>query len=148
MKFINQEDVNSQIATSNYYMPKIDIDKNETKTLVQFIGKYNRDGQLLRDINILGQNIEKINTLDYSYKHLNRDLQFSELSRGEKVFLVSLAAKYSGEIIYLQYDILQLTKTNMRRFYELFKDCNNINIIYETGEILSYLNNVMQGVIK
>lgn len=148
MNFISQEDINFKIASSDYYMPKINIDKHETKTLVQLIGKNNQDNQLLQDINIMGQNIEFIDTASYTYKHFGTILQFSDMGRGEKVFLVSLAAKYSGETIYLQYDILQLTKTNMRRYYELFKDCNNINIIYDYDETLYYLKNVMQGVIK
>lgn len=147
MILISKQKLNSRVAMSDYYMPKIDIDKTETKRLVQCIGKENLDNKLLRDLNILEQNIESIDTLAYSYIHYGNKLQFSDLSRGEKVFLVSLASKYIETDIYLQYDILQLTKTSLRKYYSLFRDCNNIHIICETDEVISYLTKVMQGEI-
>lgn len=145
MNIISKQKLTSKVAMSDYYMPKIDIDKTETKRLVQRIGKENLDSKLLRDINILGQNIESIDTLSYSYVHCGNKLQFSDLSRGERVFLVSLASKYTNTDIYLQYDILQLTKTSLRKYYSLFKDCNSISIVCETDEVVSYLTKVMQG---
>lgn len=147
MNFIAERDLTSADASSDNYMPVINIDKTQTKRLVQLIGKNNMDNQLLTDINILGQNIESINTTDYSYKHFGEKLQFSDFSRGERVFLVSLASKYTNTPIYLQYDILQLTKTSMRKYYKLFNDCDCINIIYSSEDILNYLQSVMQGEI-
>jgi hypothetical protein len=148
MKFINEGEITSFEASSNNYMPIIDLDTTDTKRLVQTIGHNHLDDKLLTDINILEQNITRINTLDYSYTHLGTELQFSELSRGERVFLVSFAAKYTGESIYLQHDILQLTKTNLRRYYDMFRDCNNINIIYDEEEKKTYLEYAMQGKIR
>jgi hypothetical protein len=148
MNFINEKEITSFEASSNNYMPIIDIDKTYTKKLVQTIGHNHLDDKLLADINILGQNITKISTLDYSYTHLGTELQFSELSRVERAFLVSFAAKYTGENIYLKYDILQLTKTNLRKYYDMFKDCNNINIIYDEEEKKAYLECAMQGKIR
>ena len=113
MNFVDEKVITSADASSDNYMPVINIDKTQTKRLVQLIGKCNMDKQLLTDINILGQNISSIDTKDYSYEHLGEKLQFSDLSRGEKVFLVSLASKYTNTPIYLQYDVLQLTKTSM-----------------------------------
>ncbi len=148
MKFISQSNINIQVAASDYYMPQINIDKHETKQLVQsMLNKVDED-IILQEINVLKQNITSIDISDYSYTHLGKRLQFSELSRGEKVFLVSLAAKYTGEIIYLQHDILQLTKTNLRKYYAMFNECNNINIICHSEEEIAYLQNVMRGVIK
>lgn len=145
MNFISLENITSCIAMSDYYMPVIDIDSTQTKKLIQSINKQHQDNQLLTDINILNQGIESIDILNYNYKQHDEQLQFSELSRGEKVFLVSLASKYTDTPIYLQYDILQLTKTSLRKYYSLFKDCSNINIIYDVEDTLNYLEVVMQG---
>lgn len=147
MNFVDERVITSADASSDNYMPVINIDKTQTKRLVQLIGKCNMDKQLLTDINILGQNISSIDTKDYSYEHLGEKLQFSDLSRGEKVFLVSLASKYTNTPIYLQYDVLQLTKTSMRKYHKLFNECNCINIIYSSEDILNYLQSVMQGEI-
>lgn len=147
LNFINEKILTSELASSDNYMPVINIDKTQTKKLVQLIGKYDMDAQLLKDINVLGQNISSINTKEYSYEHLGEKLQFSDLSRGEKIFLVSLASKYANMPIYLQYDILQLTKTSLRKYYELFRDCNCVNIIYKSEDMLNYLQSIMQGEI-
>ena len=148
LNFIAESNVTAKISASDYYMSEINIDKSSTKKLVQQIGNKGLDKELLQVMNCLGQNIEDIKTLEYSYFHLGEKLQFSELSRGEKVFLVSYASKILGEIIYLQYDILQLTKTSLRKYYKEFKDCNSINIIYSTEIELNYLNMAMRGDIK
>ena len=148
MIFIDVRDITSEVTCSDNYMPVIDVDKTQTKRLIQSIGRYDMDNQLLTDINVLGQNIKSINTAEYSYEHFGTKLQFSDLSRGERVFLVSLASKYTNTPIYLQYDILQLTKTSMRKYYNLFKDCNIIAIIYDSEDILHYFKKIMTGDIR
>lgn len=148
MNFIAECNVTAKISASDYYMSEINIDKSSTKRLVQQIGHKGLDTELMQVMNCLGQNIENIKTLEYSYSHLGEKLQFSELSRGEKVFLVSYASKISREIIYLQYDMLQLTKTSLRKYYKEFKDCDSINIIYSTETELNYLDMAMRGEMK
>lgn len=147
MRFLSEKEITASIAMFNYYMPSINIDNNNTKKLVQKIGVNGKDKELLDILNLFGQNIQEIDTSDYSYIHLNTKLQFSELSRGEKLFLVSYAAMIANKDIYIQYDIMQLTKTSLRKYYKLFKDCENINIIYDTESTHNYLKHAMQGVI-
>ena len=148
MKFISVADITAKEASSDNYMTKIDIDKTSTKKLVKMIASKGKDDELLSVLNVLGQDIEKIDTASYSYIHLGNDLSFSDLSRGEQVFLVSYAAKIVKEPIYLQYDIMQLTKTALRKYYDIFKDCDNIYIIYAAESELDYLTYAMQGRIK
>ena len=45
---------------------------------------------------MLGQNIQELDTLQYSYKHLGETLSFDMLGRGEKVILISYAAKLTS----------------------------------------------------
>lgn len=147
MRFIPESNITAKEVSNENFMPKIDIDKNSTHKLIQNISDLRLDNAALKLLNCLGQNIESINTKEYSYFHLKQKLQFSELSRGEQVFLVSYAAKVSNEQIYLQYDILQLTKSSLRKYYKEFKDCDNINIIYSTLGEYNYLTMAMQGEI-
>lgn len=147
MNFICEKEITASVAMFNHYMPRIDIDNNNTKKLVQKIGVNGKDGELLKALNVLKQNIQQIDTTDYSYIHMNTKLQFSELSRGEKVFLVSYAAMIAKENIYLQYDMMQLTKTSLRKYYELFGKCKHINIVYDTDSTHNYLKYAMQGEI-
>mgnify|MGYP003307881944 CR=1 FL=1 len=123
------------------------INKNSTRKLIERIGILGLDREALIVLNSLEQNIEILDTLDYSYVHLGEKLQFSELSRGEQVFLVSYAAKVSNILIFLQYDMLQLTKTSLRKYYREFVDCECINIIYSTQSEYNYLTMAMQGEI-
>lgn len=145
MNFIQSSDIHLKQAVLDGYMPSIDTSKQSTRRFIQEIGKIGMDGQLLKDINILGQNITAIDTKNYSYVHLGENLSISALSRGEKVFLVSLAAKYTGQPLYLQYDILQLTDTSLRKYYTLFKGCDNINIICESDNKKVCLDKIMKG---
>ncbi len=147
MKFVCEKEITASVVLFSHYMPRIDIDDNSTKKLVQKIGDNGKDEELIKVLNVLGQDIQQINTMDYSYVHMNTKLQFSELSRGEKVFLVSYAAMVANEDIYLQYDMMQLTKTSLRKYYELFENCEYINIIYDTTSTHNYLKYAMQGVI-
>ena len=148
MKFISASEITAKISASEMYMPKIEIDKRSTKRLIQQIGILGLDNSLLDVLNCLGQNLESINTSEYSYINLGEKLQFSDLSRGEQVFLVSFASKVTNTIIYIQYDIMQLTKTSLRKYYKEFKDCNSINIIYSTQSELNYLKQAMRGDLK
>lgn len=147
MNFISEEDMNTIDLVDEYYMQKIDINKDSTRRLIEKIGRMGLDDKALEVLNSLGQNIESINTWNYSYKHLGKDIQMSELCRGEQVFLVSYAAKVTGIKIFLQYDMMQLTKTSLRKYYQIFKDCDNINIVYLTQEDRDYLSMAMQGEI-
>ena len=145
MNFIQSSDIHLKQAVLDGYMPSIDTSKQSTRRFIQEIGKIGMDRQLLKDINILGQNITVIDTKNYSYVHLGENLSISALSRGEKVFLVSLAAKYTGKPLYLQHDITQLTGTSMRKYYNLFKDCNNINIICDYEDRTICIMKTMRG---
>lgn len=148
MKFISASEITAKISVSEMYMPKIEIDKRSTKRLIQQIGILGLDNSLLNVLNCLGQNLESIKTSEYSYINLGEKLQFSDLSRGEQVFLVSFASKVTNTIIYIQHDIMQLTKTSLRKYYKEFKDCNSINIIYSTQSELNYLKQAMRGDLK
>lgn len=148
MDFISEKEITANIAMQDGYMPQIDIDRQATKKLVQKIGEKGLDDSALNALNVLGQHITRLDTSDYSYEHLGNRLQFSELSRGEKVFLVSLASKYTGMDLYLQHDILQLTKTNLRQYYQMFRECDFIHIIYGGEEIKNYLECAMRGEIR
>lgn len=148
MKFIKRENITALESSCEHYMSKIDIDKNSTRKLVKSIATNGKDKELLDTLNTLEQNIESIDSKAYSYCHLGNELSFSELSRGEKVFLVSFASKVTGQDIYLQHDMMQLTKTALRKYYTLFKDCDNIHIVYESESDYDYLVFAMQGRIK
>lgn len=147
MNWICEKEITALEAANENFMPKIEINKNSTRKLIEEIGIRGYDGEALNVLNLLGQNIEKINTLDYSYTHLGKKLQFSELSRGEQVFLISYAAKISNISIFLQYDMMQLTKTSLRKYYKEFDKCTCINIIYSTQSEYNYLRLAMQGEI-
>lgn len=147
MKFLQEKDLTASIVGSKYYMDVIEIDKHSTKELVKKIGEANKDAEALSVLNLMGQKLEYIDTLRYEYKHFGKTLAFSELCRGEQVFLVSYAAKISGETLYLYYDMSQLTKTNLRNWYKEFKDCNNIIIIYASTSELNCLKMIMTGEI-
>lgn len=145
MNFISSSDIHLKQAVLDGYMPTIDINKQSTRRFIQEIGKLGMDEQLLKDINILGQNITAIDTKNYSYVHLGENLSISALSRGERIFLVSLAAKYTGKPLYLQHDITQLTGASMRKYYSLFKDCDNINIICDSEDRTTCIIKTMKG---
>lgn len=148
MRFLSTADITASISSSDYFMTKIDIDKRATKKLIKEISDKGLDGEALSVLNTLGQNIEYIDTKSYTYKHLGEELAFSDLSRGEQVFLISYAAKISGETLYLQHEMKQLTKTALRKYFKEFKDCNNIVIIYTSESEFNYYKYVMSGRIK
>lgn len=148
MRFLSVADLTASISSSDYFMTKIDIDKRNTKKLIQKIAEKGLDGEALTVLNTLGQNIEYVDTKSYTYKHLGEELAFSDLSRGEQVFLISYAAKISGETLYLQHEMKQLTKTALRKYFKEFRDCNNIIIIYASETELNYYTYVMNGRIR
>lgn len=147
MKFINEESISTLDLVSDYYMQKVDINKTDVRNMISAINTLGLDNKVLEILKGLNQNIECINTADYHYKSLGIELQLGDLSRAEKVFLVSYAAKVTGIKIFLQYDMMQLTKTSLRKYYQIFKDCDNINIVYLTQEDRDYLSMAMQGEI-
>lgn len=147
MKFINEESISTVDLVSDYYIQKVDINKTGIRSMINVISTLELDNKVLGILKELNQNIECINTVDYHYKSLGIELQLGSLSRAEKVFLVSYAAKVTGIKIFLQYDMMQLTKTSLRKYYQIFKDCDNINIVYLTQEDRDYLSMAMQGEI-
>lgn len=147
MNLIEEAQISAYESSDPYFMPEIEINKNSTRRLIEKIGKLGLDDELLKVVNCLGQNIESIDTVNYSYVHLGQNLQFGELSRGEQVFTVSFASMVSHTPIYLRFDILQLTKTALRKYYEIFKECDCINIICESQPVCNYLMMAMRGEI-
>lgn len=145
MKFINEESISTVDLVSDYYMQKVDINKTGIRNMINVINTLGLDNKALELLKELNPNIECINTVDYHYKSLGTELQLGDLSRAEKVFLASYAAKVTGIKIFLQYGMMQLTKTSLRKYYQIFKDCNNINIVYLTQEDRDYLSMAMQG---
>lgn len=145
MKFINEKSISTLDLVSDYCMQKVDINKTGVRNMISVINTFGLDNKVLEVLKELNPNIECINTADYHYKSLGTELQLGDLSRAEKVFLVSYAAKVTGIKIFLQYDMMQLTKTSLRKYYQIFKDCDNINIVYLTQEDRDYLSMAMQG---
>lgn len=147
MKFLNRLDITTEVISSDFYMKNIDLYRMSIKNMIKEIGKQGKDDECLKCLNILGQEIESIDTLNYEYKHLGKTLSFDCLSRGERVLLVSYASKITNTPIILYNDIMQLTKTTLRSFYNLFGNCDNITIVYKNDSELNYLELAMQGEI-
>ena len=142
------EDEDRNYMYSEYFMPEIDINKTNAKKLIKNISALNKDKEAEDIINKFGENIENLNTKNYTYKHFNEELGLDSLSRGETLMLVSYAAVISNEQIILKYDIKQLTKTSKRIYYNEFKDDNNIIILVDNEQQAEALEMIMRGEIK
>lgn len=79
MRLIAEYDITAKMSASDNYMSEIDVDKRSTKLLIQMIGQQGLDNELLKVMNCLDQNLKNLNTLDYSYEHFGKKLQFSDL---------------------------------------------------------------------
>lgn len=151
MRVVTQAEL--EVDNANYiniptYFSVIDLYKYEQRKLVKKIGELKKDKEAEIVLNMLGQNIQELDTLQYSYKHLGETLSFDMLGRGEKVILISYAAKLTGTTIYLKNDIKELTKTTKRLYYNEFKDSDNINIIVENDLGKQVLIKEFKGEIK
>ena len=117
--------------------------KNAYK-LEQLIEKIRDQEELLSTLNMLGQNIEYINTKEKIYKHLGRTVGISQLSRGERVLLAAYAANESHTYIALRYDIFQLSDSSKRKFFKRFKNSDYITLIADNQDDYTILSKYLR----
>lgn len=148
MNFIEAEEINITDAMFDGYMPFVEIRRFETKRFIRRICEINMEEQLLKDMQALSPNITAIDVMNYTYKSYGRELDFNYLSGTEIIYLLSYVAKYTHQPLYLEHDVSKLQYTLMTEYYNIFKDCDNINIIGYCNEQLRLFKRIFTGEIS
>lgn len=105
--------------------------------------------EVLRLLNsIANQGIESINFYRYCYTIDGNLLHFSSLSTSELLFLLAYAANKTKTEIYFCDDILQLTKTTLRKFIGYFYSSPYVNIVYSSDEFCTFFGNIVREVVS
>lgn len=136
----------SLILNKNYYR-WIDFSNNNIGSLLtDELTEHKK--RILDNINsINNQNIQDIDFNSFKYKHWDTWISFSELSKAERVFMLSTVADILHVKIWLHTDMTQLTKTTIKKFLRLFSESEYVNIVI-TSELSRAFYSVMMKEVK
>ena len=145
MNIVLADEVNRVEARKNMEIfSEINFYSKNAYKIEQLIEKIKDQVELLRTLNMLGQNIEYINTKEKIYKHLGNTVGISQLSRGERILLVSYAADESHTHIALRYDIFQLSDSSKKKFFKRFMGSDYITLIADNMDDYTILNKYLR----
>lgn len=151
MRILSFEELRTEDIKNSYYSEYVDMKSREVYKMLEQVTQSTCDKavDILNKIN--NQGIVSIDKNLLCYDIQDRDgikrLSLASMSTSESLFFIATLANSLNRKVILSKDIYQLTKKTLRTFYNIFRDSENIILVFEDEyDALYYKKNLMEVV--
>lgn len=143
------ERFNTELTIKKEWIPTITFQTQyEISILEKFKDVENGDEKLLNLLHFTNTDITNVDMNSWTYTVMrdgvNKKLPIARLSRGEKLLVLCMMAHETNQLIYVSYELTQLSKNSIHKFMEEFKDSQYIVLIPPTPTMQHILQSLNQ----
>lgn len=143
------ERFNTELTIKKEWIPSITFHTQyEISILEKFKDIEDGNKKLLDLLHFTNTDITNVDMNNWTYDVMrdgvNKKLPIARLSRGEKLLALCLMAHETKQLIYVSYELTQLSKNSIHKFMEEFKDSEFIVLIPPTPTMQHILESLNQ----